>query len=115
MADENTIFKGDDTGAFGLNYLTIKVKNKEHYKISKVIFSVNCGQIQKTFTDDNFFQQDETIITVNFSSEETIKLKDSNVGNLIAYDEENRQSTSKQTVTFNARNGVICNVRRNCC
>ena len=112
---DNSIYKGDNTAAFGGNYLTIKVTNEQLYKISKIIFSVNGGKIQKTFTDANYFQVAETLLTVNFTSEETQMLTAVNVGNLLAYDEYDRQFTCHQSVTFNAQNGVICNVRRNCC
>lgn len=116
MAEQdNAIYRGDDTAAFGNNFLTIKVKNPLLYKVSKVIFSVNGGIIEKTFTDPDFFQREETLLYVNFTSEETRKLSPTNTGNLVPYDEENRQTTCRQSVTFYAQNGVICNVRRNCC
>ena len=114
MADK-TIFKGDNTASFGGDYLTIKVKNEHLFKISKLIFVVNGGIIQKPFTDEDYFQRAEILLKVNFTSEETQKLNASNVGRLVAYDEFNQQRTCFQSVSFNAQNGVICNVRRNCC
>lgn len=111
----NSIFKGDNTAAFGGNFLTIKVLNPQLYKISKLLFSVNGGIIQKSFNgeDYNYFQIEETILTVNFSSQETQKLSATNVGNLIAYDENGLQETCVQSVKFYAQNGVICNAK--CC
>lgn len=110
-----SIFKGDDTSAFGGTFLTIKVSNPELYPISKILFVVNGGVIKKEFTDENMFQVAETILTVNFDSKETSKLLASNVGNLIVYDEYGKQETCKQYVQFNAQTGVICNVKQCCC
>lgn len=111
----NPIFKGDDTRAFGGNFLTIKILNPDLYKISKLLFSVNGGIIQKTFNgvDFGYFQQAESFVTVNFTSEETKKLSANNIGNLLAYDEYNLQETCIQSVKFSAQNGVINNAK--CC
>ena len=110
------LFKGDNTAAFGGYFLTIKVKNPQLYKISKLIFSVNGGIIQKPFKgeDYNYFQQEETLLTVNFTSQETQRLSASNIGNLIAYDEYGLQETCVQSVKFYAQNGVICNAKCGC-
>lgn len=111
----NSIFKGDSTAAFGGRFLTIKVLNPQLYKISKLLFCVNGGIIQKPFKgeDYNYFQVEEIILTVNFSSQETQKLNAANIGNLIAYDENGLQETCVQSVKFYAQNGVICNAK--CC
>ena len=110
----NAIFKGDNTAAFGGNFLTILVKNPDNFKISKLIFSVNGGVIQKIFTDSDYFQRAETLLSVNFDSVETQKLSPSNIGNLIAYDELGYQETCVQSVKFYAQNGVICNAKCSC-
>ena len=108
------IFKGDDTAAFGGNFLTIKVNNPDLFPISKLIFSVNGGCIQKPFTDADNFQRAETLLSVNFTSKETVKLNASNVGNLIAYDMNGLQYTCLQSVKFYAQNGVITNAKCIC-
>ena len=107
--DNNPIFKGDNTGAFGNNFIEITVKNPLRYPISKIIFVINGGCIKKPFSGDDYdyFQSDEIVLTVNFSSAETVKLRDANVGNLVIYDMQGRQSTCQQSLTFYARNGVI--------
>lgn len=107
------IFKGDNTAAYGGNFLTISVLNPQLVKISKIVFVVNSGVIKREWTDNNFFQVAETTLTVNFDSEETKKLSATNVGNLVTYDEFGRQCTCPQYVTFNAKSGVIGDVR--CC
>lgn len=111
----NAIYRGDNTASFGGNFLTIKVKNPQLYKISKLLFVVNGGAIQKIFkgADYNYFQSEEIILTVNFTSQETLKLGAANVGNLVTYDENGLQLTCKQSVRFNAQNGVINNAK--CC
>ena len=112
-----TIYKGDDTRAFGNNFLTIKVENPNEYPISKLVFSVNGGCIQKPFygKDYNNFQTEEIVLNVNFSSEETMKLNATNVGNLVAYDMNGLQYTCSQTLIFYAQNGVITKNGQSCC
>ena len=110
---DNPIFKGDNTAAFGGNFLTISVQNPDLYKISKLIFVVNNGVIKKEFTDPNYFQVAETLLLVNFDSTETALLSPTNVGNLVAYDEFGQQETCIQSVKFYAQSGVICNAK--CC
>ena len=112
---DKSIFKGDDTSAFGGTFITIKVKNPDLYPISKIIFVVNGGVIKKEYTDANMFQTAETILTVNFNSRETAMLYPNNVGNLIAYDEYGKQETCREYVQFNAQTGVICNAKQCCC
>lgn len=106
---DNAIFKTDDTGAYGNKYITIRIKNPLLVPVSKIIFSVNGGIIQKSFTDEKTHFTTENIeLTVNFNSQETAKLNARNVGNLVTYDMKNRQLTCNQSMTFSARNGVIC-------
>ena len=106
----NAIFKGDNTGAFGNNFITITVHNPYLYPISKIEFITNSGTcIQpKPFTDPDNFQRETIELTVNYDSTETTKLKNgANVGNLVVYDVQGRQSTCQQSLVFYAKNGVI--------
>lgn len=116
MAD-NPIFKGDDTGAFGNQFITITVKNPLLYPISKIKFVVNGGNCikPKVFTDENNFQTEEITLTVNFTSDETTKLNATNTANLVAYDMNGLQYTCPQTLTFYAQNGVITKNGQSCC
>lgn len=105
----NSIFKGDDTGANGNTFITITIKNPEQYPISKILVVTNGGCIpNKEFTDENNFQREIIEIGVNYSSDETIKFNATNTVNVVAYDMENKQSTCPQTLTFTAKNGVLC-------
>lgn len=97
----NAIFKGDDSGAFGNNFITINLDNPLGYPISKAIFV--CGCIQKPFKNPVF------PLTINLTSQETVKLRSSNVCYLVVYDSEGRQKTCQGSLTFNAQNGVINN------
>lgn len=100
------IYKTDDTGAFGNNFITINLENPLDYQISKAVFVCNC--ITKTFENPVF------PIVINFDSQETAKLRTSNTCFLVVYDSEGRQKTCKGTLTFYAKNGVITNGRI-CC
>lgn len=111
------VFKTDDTGAFGNQFITIKVTNPQLYPISKILFVVNGGVCipPKEFTDEDNFQTEEITLTVNFSSAETARLNASNTGNLVAYDMQGLQYTCSQTLTFYAQNGVILRNGQSCC
>lgn len=111
----NAVFKGDDTGAFGNQFITIKFKNPRLYPVSKILVVVNDGVCisPKEFTDENNFQIAETTLNVNFVSNETAKFNAANVVNLVAYDMQGLQYTCSQSFTFYAQNGVI--LRNGCC
>lgn len=100
-----TIYKGDNTAAFGNNFITITLNNPLGYTVSKVVFV--CGCIQKSYNNPEF------PLVINFTSEETSKFGAVNVGYLVAYDAQGRQKTCNGKVMFNAVNGVIQNVK--CC
>lgn len=113
-----SIFKSDDTSAFGNTFITIKVKNPLQYPISKLVAVTNSGIgiPNKVFVDPNQFQQEEIEINVNYSSEETVMLNQgSNILNLVAYDAQGKQSTCPQSLTFYAKNGVISKNGKCCC
>lgn len=95
----NPVFMGDNTGAFGNSFITINLDNPLGYEVSKAIFV--CGCIQKSFVNPVF------PLVVNFTSQETSRLKVTNTCYLVAYDAQGRQKTCKGTLTFKAQNGVI--------
>lgn len=111
----NTVFKTDDTGAFGNKFIKIKVLNPRLYPVSKILVVVNGGVCirPKELTDENNFQRAEIILTVNFLSNETAKLNATNVVNVVAYDMQGLQYTCHQSFTFSAQNGVI--LKNGCC
>lgn len=95
------VYKTDDTGAFGNQFITINLNNPQGYTISKAIFV--CGCLKKTFVNPVF------PLIVNYTSEESTQFRASNVCYLVVYDSQGRQKTCQGTLTFNAKNGVICN------
>lgn len=103
----DAIFKGDNTAAFGNDFIKISIDNPAGYIISKAIFV--CGCLKKTFDNPQF------PIYINLTSEETSMLRGANVCYLVVYDGLGRQKTCNGTLTFNAKNGVICNDRGTCC
>lgn len=110
MSANTTIFRGDDTAANGGQFITIEIENEYKVPFSKLVFSVNGGQILKPFTDENNFTAENTELVVNFTSAETWSMKDVNTGNLVTYDMDGLQQTCEETCIWNTKNGVICNV-----
>lgn len=113
-----SIYKGDDTGAFDNQFITITVKNPQQYEISKLVAITNSGIgiEDKVFTDDNNFQEEEIELVINYSSAETASLNQgANILNLVAFDAQDRQSTCPQSLTFYAKNGVISRNGKCCC
>lgn len=90
------IFKGDDTGAFGVEWLTINLAEADKLTITKAEF--RCGEVVKTFEEPEF------PIKVNLTSEETAKLKAENTCYLAIYDEDGLKKTCQGAFTFDATN-----------
>ena len=97
----NSIYMGDNTAAFGNNFITINLENPLEYPISKAVFVCNC--LTKTFENPVF------PLVINFDSKETAKLRSSNTCFLVVYDSEGRQKTCTGNLTFKAQNGVLPN------
>lgn len=113
----NPIFKGDDTGAFGNQFITITINNPELYPISKIEAVTNSGACipNKVFTDESNFQTENITLTLNYNSDETPKLNATNVLNIVAFDMSGKQYTCSQSLTFYAKNGVITRNGQPCC
>lgn len=107
MSVNTPIYKGDDTGAFGNNFITINLNNPLDYPVSKVEFIINGGGCIpiKTYENPVF------PLRINFTKEETEKFLGVNVCRLRAYDEYGLRKTCNNTLTFYAQNGVILNVK----
>lgn len=95
----NSIYMGDNTAAFGNNFITINLENPQEYPISKAIFV--CGCLKKTFNNPQF------PLVINFTSEETAGFRNANTCYLVVFDEQGRQKTCKGSLTFKAQNGVL--------
>ena len=95
-----TIYKGDDTNAFGQHFIRIhRPTNMDDYTISKVIFQ--CGPIQKVFSKPVF------PIYVDFSAAESKKLNQNSVCYLQVFDERGLRQTCHGTLEFTAKAQVI--------
>lgn len=100
-----TIYKGDDTNAFGQNFIKInRPQNSEGYTISKVIFQ--CGPIQKVYTRPQF------PIYVNFSHDESKKLQTISECYMQVFDEKGLRVTCSGTLTFTAKAQVVLDESR---
>ena len=112
-----SVFKTDDTGAFGNNFITVTVKNPDLYPISKIIAVTNGGSCidNKSFTDENNFTTEIITLIINYTSKETAKLNATNTLNIVTYDMNGLQLTCPQTLTFYAQNGVISRNGKHCC
>lgn len=94
-----TLRQGDNTKAFGGNFITIFMDNPAHIPVSKVIFSVGC--IEKSYIKPEF------PLYINFNSKETKALNYINTGYLTAFDVDGKQMTCEGSITFYCINGVI--------
>ena len=99
MNCHDELHSGDNTAAFGNNYIVIFEDNPLAVPVSKIEFVVGC--IKKTFKDPKF------PLYVNFNSKETAKLNYINTAHLIAYDDKGRREVCDGTLTFYVINGVI--------
>lgn len=94
-----TIYKGDDTNAFGQNFIKVTLKNDAGYTISKVIFQ--CGPIQKVYVRPQF------PIYIDFTHVESKRLKQESECYLQVFDEKGLRQTCKGTLTFTAKAQVV--------
>lgn len=95
-----TIYKGDDTNAFGQSFIRIRrPTGTEEWVISKLVFQ--CGVIQKVYNRPVF------PIYVNFSSAESKKLSSTNECFIQVYDERGLRQTCSGSLVFNAKAQVI--------
>ena len=99
----DSIHKGDNTAAFGKNFISIEIENPENVIVSKLIFKVGC--ISKENINPTAFPW-----LVNITSAETAKLNYINVGYLEAYDELGRGEECEGCIVFKVKNGVFCDV-----
>ena len=97
------IYKGDDTNAFGQNFIQINLNETAGYNISKVVFQ--CGPIQKVFVRPQF------PIYVNFSAVESERLQQVSECYLQVFDEKGLRQTCEGTLTFTAKSKVVNNER----
>lgn len=98
-----SLTKGDDTNAFGFNFMTIELEDIEgaldDHTISKAEFQ--CGPLLKVFETPEF------PLTINLSHEETKMLKHQNKCYLRVYDENSLRITCEGELEFDTRKEVV--------
>lgn len=92
-----TIFQGDNTAAFGGNFLTINLSYNGEVlpTISRAELKIGC--ICKSFQNPTF------PITINLNEDETAKLQTQNTAYLAVWDIEGRKMTCVGSLTFNTQ------------
>lgn len=88
-----SINRGDNTGAFGCNFLKIYLNNPNNLYIQKAVFQIN-GNLEKEFIDPKF------PLKINFTGEETELLCQVNHCKLALWDESGRRRTAEGKFTF---------------
>ena len=94
-----TIFKGDNSGAFGRTFITISLVNPYEFEISKAEFK--CGCITKLFENPQF------PLRINFDEEETKQFNFNNVCYLAVWDSMGRKRTCEGKLNFVAKGQVV--------
>lgn len=95
-----SINRGDNTRAFGGDFLRIYLNNPNNLIITKAVFQVN-GDLEKEFIDPTF------PLRVNFTGEDTYKLQQMNVCKLALWDSHGRRRTADGKFTFFVKENMI--------
>ena len=95
-----SINRGDNTKAFGFDFLRIYLNNPNNLKITKAVFQIN-GQLEKEFINPEF------PLRVNFSGQETELLCQVNICKLALWDEAGRRRTADGKFTFFVKENCI--------
>ena len=94
------IYKGDDSAAFGKNFITIRANIPEGHTVTMAKFK--CGTLPvMTFPNPTF------PLVVNLTPAQTRQLQQQNTCYLAVYDSEGRKATCKGTLTFVAKDEVV--------
>lgn len=91
-----TIYQGDNTAAFGGNFLTINISSETGVVPTITRAELKIGCICKTFENPVF------PMTINLTEEETQKLQAQNSAYLAVWDIEGRKKTCQGTISFPA-------------
>ncbi len=95
-----SINRGDNTRAFGGDFLRIHLNNPNNLIITKAVFQVN-GDLEKVYYEPKF------PLKVNFSGEETFDLQQMNVCKLALWDDSGRRRTAEGKFTFFVKENQI--------
>lgn len=96
-----TIYKGDDTGAFGKKLLTIELENEEEEETVITKAEFQCGPVLLTFRNPEF------PLSINLTKEQSKKLDNRNKCYLRVYGEDGLRETCEGTLIFDAKDEVV--------
>lgn len=95
-----TIYKGDDSAAFGNNFITIRANIPDGSTVSLAKFK--CGNLPvMTFPNPTF------PLVINLTPAQTRQLKQQNTCYLAVYDSLGRKATCRGSLTFVAKEEVV--------
>lgn len=94
-----TLFRGDDTDAFGSSFITINIETEVEVTITKAVFQ--CGTIKKVFDDPTF------PLSVELTAEETKGLPANNLCYLAVYDSNGKKRTCSGSLQFSTQSQVV--------
>lgn len=94
------INKGDNTAAFGKDFLRIYLNNPNKLYIQRAVFQIN-GDMEKEFWEPTF------PLRINFTGEETTFLRQVNTCKLALWDANGRRKTADGKFTFLVRENRI--------
>lgn len=92
-----TIYQGDNTAAFGGNFLTINLSYNGEVLPTITRAELKIGCICKNFQNPTF------PMTINLNEEETAKLQTQNTAYLAVWDAEGRKKTCVGSLTINTQ------------
>lgn len=95
-----SINRGDNTGAFGNDFLRIYINNPNNLFIKRALVQIN-GNLEKEFYEPAF------PLRINFSGAETELLEQINVCKLVLWDEYGRRRTADGKFTFFVKENPI--------
>lgn len=94
-----TLYRGDDTDAFGSSFITIELESELTVTISRAVFQ--CGSIKKVF-DDPIFP-----LSIELTAQETKSLSVNNVCYLAVWDNEGKKRTCQGSLQFSTQSQVV--------
>lgn len=94
-----TLYRGDDTDAFGSSFITINIQTEISVTITKAVFQ--CGKIKKVFNNPVF------PLSIELSADETKSLPANNLCYLAVYDENGKKRTCEGSLQFSTQSQLV--------
>lgn len=94
-----TLYRGDDTNAFGKEFLTIELENEKEFIVTKAEFQ--CGTLLRVLENPVF------PIQIALDRAETKQLRNENLCYLRVYDENGLRETCEGTLVIETQKEVI--------